>query len=93
VFEFGEDLLDRIEVGAVGWQEEQMGSCGSSDLATVVAAMARDGRGVSWSPLSLVAEDIAAGRLARVENLPAEGPIPAEGATVANGRDLVGAGG
>jgi DNA-binding transcriptional LysR family regulator len=47
----------------------------SSDLATVIVAMARDGRGMSWSPLSLVAEDIAAGRLARVENVGAEVPM------------------
>ena len=47
----------------------------SSALATALAAMARDGRGVSWLPLSLVAEDIAAGRLARVENVAAEVPV------------------
>jgi DNA-binding transcriptional LysR family regulator len=38
----------------------------SSHLATVLAMMARDGRGISWSPLSLVAEDIAAGRLVQL---------------------------
>ncbi|MBO9196062.1 LysR family transcriptional regulator [Rhizobium sp. 16-449-1b] len=38
----------------------------SSHLATVLAMMARDGRGLVWSPLSLIAEDIAAGRLVRV---------------------------
>ncbi len=37
----------------------------ASHLASVLAAMARDGRGVAWSPLSLVADDIAAGRLIR----------------------------
>jgi DNA-binding transcriptional LysR family regulator len=37
----------------------------SSHLASVLAAMARDGRGIAWSPLSLVADDIAGGRLAR----------------------------
>jgi hypothetical protein len=31
--------------------------------------MAPDGRGMSWSPLSIVAEDIAAGGLARVKNV------------------------
>jgi DNA-binding transcriptional LysR family regulator len=30
---------------------------------------------MSWSPLSLVAEDIAAGRLARVGNVAAEVPV------------------
>jgi DNA-binding transcriptional LysR family regulator len=38
----------------------------SSHLASVLAMMARDGRGVSWSPLSLVADDLAAGRLVRL---------------------------
>jgi LysR family transcriptional regulator, hypochlorite-specific transcription factor HypT len=47
----------------------------SSPLVSVITAMARDGRGMSWSPLSLVAEDIAAGRLARVGNVAAEVPI------------------
>jgi DNA-binding transcriptional LysR family regulator len=47
----------------------------SSHLATVIAAMARDGRGMCWSPLSLVAEDIVAGRLARVGNAAAEVPM------------------
>jgi DNA-binding transcriptional LysR family regulator len=37
----------------------------ASHLASVLAAMARDGRGVAWSPLSLVSEDIVAGRLVR----------------------------
>jgi len=47
----------------------------SSHLASVIVALARDGRGLSWSPLSLVAEDIAAGRLARVGNAAAEVPM------------------
>lgn len=38
----------------------------SSQLATVLAMMARDGRGLAWLPLSLIAEDIAAGRLVRI---------------------------
>lgn len=33
VLQFGEELLDGIEVGAVGWQEEEPGSCGSDDVA------------------------------------------------------------
>jgi DNA-binding transcriptional LysR family regulator len=37
----------------------------ASHLASVLVAMARDGRGVAWSPHSLVAEDLAAGRLVR----------------------------
>jgi DNA-binding transcriptional LysR family regulator len=47
----------------------------SSHLATVIAAMARDGRGMWWSPLSLIAEDIVSGRLARVGNAAAEVPM------------------
>lgn len=37
----------------------------TSHLAGVLHSMSRDGRGVAWLPLSLVAEDLAAGRLAR----------------------------
>jgi DNA-binding transcriptional LysR family regulator len=37
----------------------------SSPLVSVLAAMARDGHGMSWAPLSLVAEDIAVGRFGR----------------------------
>jgi len=33
VFEFSEDLFDRIEVRAVGRQEEQMGSRGADRVA------------------------------------------------------------
>ncbi|MEH2512501.1 hypothetical protein V1291_003855 [Nitrobacteraceae bacterium AZCC 1564] len=33
MFEFGEDLLDRIEIWAVGRQEEQMGSGGADGIA------------------------------------------------------------
>lgn len=34
VFEFGEDLLDRVEVRAVGWQEDKVGSSGADSLAS-----------------------------------------------------------
>jgi LysR family transcriptional regulator, hypochlorite-specific transcription factor HypT len=47
----------------------------SSHLATVLAAMARDGRGLVWSPLSLVADDIAAGRLVQIGAPVEEVPI------------------
>jgi DNA-binding transcriptional LysR family regulator len=46
----------------------------TSHLATVLQAMARDGRGIGWLPLSLVAEDLAAGRLERAGG--AEWDIP-----------------
>jgi DNA-binding transcriptional LysR family regulator len=38
----------------------------SSHLATILVTMAREGRGLAWSPLSLVCDDIAAGRLVQV---------------------------
>ncbi len=38
----------------------------SSHLATVLAMMARDGRGLVWSPLSLVADQLAAGQLVQI---------------------------
>lgn len=38
----------------------------SSHMATVLAMMARDGRGVTWAPLSLVDDDLRAGRLVRL---------------------------
>lgn len=38
----------------------------ASHLASVLAAFARDGRGVAWSPLSLVEDDLRSGRLVRV---------------------------
>jgi LysR family transcriptional regulator, hypochlorite-specific transcription factor HypT len=37
----------------------------SSHLASVLAAMAREGRGIAWAPLSLVQDDLEAGRLVR----------------------------
>jgi len=40
-FEFCEDLLDRVEIGAVGWEEQQLGTCSTDRLAhrlTLVAA-------------------------------------------------------
>jgi len=37
----------------------------ASHLASVLTAMARDGRGVAWTALSLVEDDLAAGRLVR----------------------------
>jgi LysR family transcriptional regulator, hypochlorite-specific transcription factor HypT len=47
----------------------------SSHLASVIAAMAREGRGMSWSPLSLVSDDIAAGRLVRAGQAGDEAPM------------------
>ncbi|HVZ14580.1 MAG TPA: LysR family transcriptional regulator [Bauldia sp.] len=36
-----------------------------SHMAGVLVALARDGRGVTWAPLSLIRDDLAAGRLLR----------------------------
>jgi len=37
----------------------------TSHVAAVLTLMARDGRGIAWSPMSLVREDLAAGNLVR----------------------------
>jgi DNA-binding transcriptional LysR family regulator len=37
----------------------------ASHVASVLAAMAREGRGIAWSPLSLVRDDLDTGRLVR----------------------------
>jgi LysR family transcriptional regulator, hypochlorite-specific transcription factor HypT len=47
----------------------------SSHLASVIAAMARDGRGMAWSPLSLVGEDLASGKLVRLGDAGDEVPM------------------
>jgi DNA-binding transcriptional LysR family regulator len=40
----------------------------TSHVAMVLVMMARDGRGVAWSPKSLIVDDLAAGRLVRAGN-------------------------
>jgi DNA-binding transcriptional LysR family regulator len=47
----------------------------ASHLASVLTAMARDGRGVAWSALSLVSDDLALGRLVRAGAEEDEVPI------------------
>lgn len=47
----------------------------SSHLASVLAAMAREGRGIAWSPLSLVDDDLKAGRLVRMGGKDDEVPM------------------
>ena len=42
MFEFGEDLLDRIEVRAIGRQEDAMGASGADSLAGVAAKIVED---------------------------------------------------
>jgi hypothetical protein len=42
-FEFGEDLLDRIEVGAVGRQEQEVGTCGSNGRPRRLSFVAAEG--------------------------------------------------
>jgi DNA-binding transcriptional LysR family regulator len=47
----------------------------ASHLASVLTAMARDGRGIAWTALSLVEEDLASGRLVRAGSAEDEVPI------------------
>lgn len=47
----------------------------ASHLASVLTAMARDGRGIAWTALSLVEDDIAAGRLVRAASPDQDVPI------------------
>lgn len=47
----------------------------ASHLASVLTAMARDGRGIAWTALSLVENDLASGRLARAGTAQDEVPI------------------
>jgi len=47
----------------------------TSHLASVLTAMARDGRGVAWTALSLVKDDLDSGRLVRAGGAGDETPI------------------
>jgi DNA-binding transcriptional LysR family regulator len=47
----------------------------ASHLASVLTAMAKDDRGIAWTALSLVADDLAAGRLVRAGAAEHEVPI------------------
>jgi len=49
-----------------GYFERNNPTIFSSHLSSVLTAMARSGRGVSWSPNSQVSDDLASGRLERV---------------------------
>jgi len=42
VFELGEDLLDRIEIGAVWWQEEEFGADAADGLANGLSFVAAE---------------------------------------------------
>lgn len=51
VFQFGEDLLDRIEIRAVGWQEQQARASGSDcgpDRGLLVAGQVVEDDDVTW---------------------------------------------
>jgi LysR family transcriptional regulator, hypochlorite-specific transcription factor HypT len=50
---------------ALGGRDAWLRPVFTSQLATVLRAMARDGRGVAWLPVSLVAEDLERGDLVR----------------------------
>jgi DNA-binding transcriptional LysR family regulator len=51
----------RSVAGRPAWLEPAF----TSHVAMVLAMMARDGRGVAWSPKSLIVDDLATGRLVR----------------------------
>lgn len=68
MFELGEELFDRIEVGTVGRQEEKVGAClpdGASCLLALVAAEVVEdddvapGEGRDENPLDVEGEDRA----------------------------------
>ena len=42
VFELGEDLFDGVQIGALGWQEEEMSALGSDDGAGRLALVAAE---------------------------------------------------
>ena len=42
VLELGEELLDRVQVGAVGWQEDQMSPCGPDGTPCAVPLVAAE---------------------------------------------------
>lgn len=47
----------------------------TSHLATVLRAMALDGRGIAWLPRSLIADDLARGTLARAGSAAQDAPV------------------
>src|SRR5882757_8820686 len=59
VLELGEDLFDRVQVGRVLWQEEQLGSDGADKLTHGFASVAAE----------IVQDDDIAGTKGRQENL------------------------
>ncbi|KAB1070260.1 LysR family transcriptional regulator [Methylobacterium soli] len=72
-----ESGMGRILAGA---QADQDGAAGlrtafTSHLASVLVAMARDARGVTWAPLSLVAQDLERGSLVRATHADRDIPI------------------
>lgn len=62
-----ESGMGRILAAARGqdWQPVWLEPVFTSHVATVLKTMARSGRGLAWSPLSLVEEDLAQGALVR----------------------------
>lgn len=74
----GESGLGRILAGAraVERSEASLKPVFASHLTSVLIAMARDARGVTWAPMSVVADDLERGRLMRAGG--ADGDIPIE---------------
>ncbi|KQP29716.1 LysR family transcriptional regulator [Methylobacterium sp. Leaf104] len=63
----GESGIGRILAATRAVEESgaRLGPSFTSHLASVLVAMARDGRGLAWAPMSLVADDLARGTLVR----------------------------
>jgi hypothetical protein len=96
VFELGEELLDRIEVGAVGRQEEEVGAGGAdgaaSGLSLVAAEIVEDddvalGEGGSEDLLDIEGEELAVDRAiddpGRIDAIAAQGGEEGEGLPMA----------
>jgi DNA-binding transcriptional LysR family regulator len=62
----------RAANGPLAWLEPVF----TSHVATVLKTMAQDGRGITWSPLSLVKEELERGTLVRSGS--AEWDVPME---------------
>jgi DNA-binding transcriptional LysR family regulator len=61
----------RAQFGQPLWLEAAF----TSHVATVIQTMAREGRGLAWSPLSLVKDDMEAGKLVRAGDETLDIPI------------------
>lgn len=60
---------------AIEPDEARLACAFTSHLASVLVAMARDGRGIAWAPMSLVADDLVRGTLVRAAGIERDVPI------------------